>query len=307
MQPDFNRLHVFYQIYRLQSVAGAAVELCVTQSAVSQNLQKLEQEIGVPLFHRLHKRLVPTSAGERLYQTTLPFFSTLGAELAAINSSQTTPGGLLRLGAPPIFGSEVLPKIIAAFQSNYPLVTFQLTLGAQSVIACACRNGELDVALVDIFGTREEQSWNLSQEPLLDEPLVLIGSSNYVRKHLHAGPRFEALSRCRFIAYKSFAPELTDWFLRCFGKTVRQLDIVLTVENVHAVISAVRHHMGLGIAPLYLVNEALQKKELEAIRVGKNEIKSRISLLRLAGRNPGIGEKLFIEFLKDNLVGHSTK
>ena len=57
MLPDFNRLKVFYHIYRTGSVVAAADELCLTQSGVSQHLQKLENEIGMPLFTRLHKNL----------------------------------------------------------------------------------------------------------------------------------------------------------------------------------------------------------------------------------------------------------
>jgi len=77
MQPDFNRLRVFYFIYRQKSVAGAAKRLHVTQSAVSQHLQKLERELKVQLFIRLHKRLVPTAAADQLYRTLQPFVDDL--------------------------------------------------------------------------------------------------------------------------------------------------------------------------------------------------------------------------------------
>jgi DNA-binding transcriptional LysR family regulator len=302
MLPDFNRLHLFYQVFRHKGIAPAAYDLCVTQSAVSQNLQKLEQELNILLFHRLHKKLVPTPAAERLFQSVMPFFATLDADLQAILSSEAGPQGLLRIGAPTVFGAEFLPAIIAAFRSKYPAVKFHLILGAQSIVARACRNGELDIALVDIFGNREEESWNLLQEPLLDEPLILVGSAKYIRRHLKSGPTFESISQCRFIAYQPMAPELTQWFLHHYKRSVKQPDIVLTVESVHAVISAIRSNLGLGIVPLYLVESAIRKKELEPIRVGKDEVKSRISLLRLAKRKPGMAEQLFIEFLKSKLT-----
>ena len=307
MLPDFNRLHVFYQVFRHLSVARAAYDLCVTQSAVSQNLQKLEQEINILLFHRLHKKLVPTSSGQRLFQSIMPFFSTLDADLEAIHSSETSPQGLIRIGAPTVFGAEFLPGLIAAFRIKYPAVKFHLTLGAQSVIAHACRSGELDIALVDIFGNREEESWNLLQEPLLDEPLILIGSAKYVRGCLKSSHTFESIAECRFIAYQPMAPELTQWFSHHFNRSVKQLDIVLAVESVYAVISAVRSHLGLGIVPLYLVQSAIRKKELIPIRAGKDEVKSRISLLRLPKRKPGLAEQLFIDFLKGKLASAQKK
>jgi len=298
MQPDFNRLHIFYQIVRNASIAKAAQELYVTQSAVSQNLQKLEQELNISLFHRFPKRLVPTTAGEQLYQSVMPFFSSIDTTIQSIHSAEEHPQGVVRIGAPPVFGAEYLPRIIAEFREKYSLVRVALMLADQRSIVDAYRSSELDIALVDIFGNKEESSWNLIQEPLVDEPLALIGASEYVNRNLPSGPQLETMLQCQYIAYKQQAPELHDWFLNNFGEDIRELDIVLTVESVHAVINAVRCGMGFGIVPLYLVQPYLKTNELISVNVGKNNIRSRISLLRLPGRKPGIVERLFVEELK---------
>lgn len=298
MKPDYNRLHIFYQIYHHGSIAKAAHELCITQSAVSQNLQKLEQELNISLFHRLPKKLVPTSSGQQLFQVVMPFYSTLDSHLKSINDAEVVPQGLIRIGAPPVFGAEFLPGALSEFRTTYPDVTFELLLGDQSTIVNACRNSELDIALVDIFGNREEESWNLIQIPLVDEPLVLAGSCAYIREHLYAGISAENLQKCQFVAYKSHAPELIDWFFHHFGCNVRQLNIVLTVESVHAVISAVRQHMGLGIVPQYMVQNAIERKELELVQGRTDEIRSRISFVRPPGRKMGVAERLVIDLLK---------
>jgi DNA-binding transcriptional LysR family regulator len=301
MKPDFNRLHLFYQVFRHQSIAKASKDLFITQSAVSQNLQKLEQELNITLFHRFPKKLVPTAAAEQLFQVVMPFFSTLESNLQTINDSEGTPQGLLRVGAPPVFGAEFLPPVFSEFRLMYPAVKFHLLLGEQSLIANACRNSELDIALVDIFGRKEEESWNLIQVPLIDEPLILVGSGTYVRQFLNGDFSVEKLQKCQFVAYKPQAPELYEWFSHHFGISVKQLDIVLTVENVNAVICAVRNNLGLGIVPYYLVQSAIQQNELEHIQAGKDDVRSRISLLRPPGRKPGSSEKLFINLLKKKI------
>jgi DNA-binding transcriptional LysR family regulator len=301
MLPDFNRLHIFYLVFRASGVARASRDLFVTQSAVSQNLKKLEQELGINLFHRLPKKLVPTPAAQRLFLSIEPFFSTLEVNLKTIFSSEGKPQGLLRIGAPPVFGAEFLPGVIAAFRKKYPLVTFQLTLGVQSVVARACRAGELDIALVDIFGNREELSWNLLQEPLVDEPLILVGAGSYVRNHLAHGHTAESVSQCQFIAYQPMAPELMEWFSHHFKRPLKQPSIIVTVENVYAVVSAVRSHLGLAIVPRYLVETALKKKEIVAISAQKTDVKSRISLLKIPHKKLGISETLFIEVLREKI------
>lgn len=301
MKPDFNRLHLFYQVFRLGSVALAARELFVTQSAVSQNLQKLEQELALSLFHRYPKKLVPTEAAETLYQSVLPFFSSIDHNLQEIYSAGEVPKGVLRIGAPPVFGAEFLPAVIAAFREKYPLVTFHLVLEEQALVAAAYRSGEVDIALVDIFGSREEEAWNLLQEKLVDEPLILVGSADYVSHRLgKKRPTLASLAACSFIAYKAQAPELSQWFIHHFNTPVKHPDIVVTVESVHAVIRAVRCNLGLGIVPQYLVQQSISTGKLLPVRAGKNEMRSRISLLRHKGRHPGCAERLFMTMLKEH-------
>jgi DNA-binding transcriptional LysR family regulator len=257
--------------------------------------------LNITLFHRLPKKIVPTAAAEQLFQVVMPFFSNLDTNLQSISDSEATPQGLLRVGAPPIFGAEFLPPVFSEFRQMYPAVKFHLILGEQSLIANACRNSELDIALVDIFGSKEEESWNLIQISLIDEPLILVGSKAYVQHYLKGDISVNALLKCQYIAYKSLAPELTEWFSHHFGVSVRQLDIVLTVENVHAVICGVRNNLGLGIVPFYLVQNAIQKNEMEQIRAGKDDVRSRISLLRPAGRKPGVSENIFLKLLKKKM------
>ncbi len=88
MLTDFNRLKVFYTIYRHKSAAAAARELYISQSAVSQSLGKLERELKNQLFVRQHKKLVPTAAaGWR------------GALARSANGVWTTPMGANVIGA----------------------------------------------------------------------------------------------------------------------------------------------------------------------------------------------------------------
>ena len=121
---DFNRLRVFYCIYRNKSMIAAAKELNVTPPAVSQHLKKLEADMGVHLFTRLHKKLVPTVEAETLFQILDPFIHELEAGVRLFQSGKSRPSGMLRIGAPVEFGKTHFPGAIAAFRRTYPEVTF---------------------------------------------------------------------------------------------------------------------------------------------------------------------------------------
>ena len=109
MLQNLDRLKVFYHVFASGSVVAAANALCVSQSAVSQTIQKLEKEVKAPLFTRLHKQLVPTTAGERLYEIVQPFMAVLGCYLKDLDVARDHPVGELRVGAPPEFGKAYLP------------------------------------------------------------------------------------------------------------------------------------------------------------------------------------------------------
>ncbi len=151
MLQNLERLKVFYYVFSEKSVVGAAKILHVSQSAVSQALQKLESEIKCPLFTRLHKRLVPTAAGKRLFAIVQPFMAELGACLKTLEQAKDQPFGELRIGAPVEFGKAYFPAIAAAFREQYSDVTFYFQFGDAGTLLPMVADGRIDFALVDEF------------------------------------------------------------------------------------------------------------------------------------------------------------
>lgn len=64
---DIKGLNCFVSVYEAKSFARAAVLLHTTQSTVSARIRKLEEFFGEPLFHRMHRSILPTAKGEKLY------------------------------------------------------------------------------------------------------------------------------------------------------------------------------------------------------------------------------------------------
>ena len=272
MQPDANRLKMFHDIYAARSVVAVAQKRNITPSAVSQQLKKLEHEIKVPLFTRLHKKLVPTVEAHRLFDLVHPLFKDLETALGTIRQARVKPSGVLRVGAPEEFGKAYLPGVCASFRREYPEVTFALTLGDPTLLLPMVGDGNLDFALVDVFLTQSRQVGDLgiySIEPLFDENVILACSGRYWRNSLEQDASFANLSAHAFLSYRANASELYSWFKHHHGKTLRHPHIVMTVDSVQAVISCIRHHMGMGIIVSHLVEEDLRKGAIVPISSGR--------------------------------------
>lgn len=312
MLSDLERLKVFYFVYARGSVVGAGEALHITQSAVSQRLKKLEQELGALLFTRLHKKLVPTREGTALFELVAPFMERLSEGLQDLQQMNDEPGGLLRLGAPVEFGQNALPVVLAEFRKAYPRVRFALSLGHPSVLLPRLSTGELDLTFADIFLHRWEERDKLSLfaiEPMFEEALVLVGSREYC-EILRGGSEFiglEHLLDASYIAYAQHAPSIRSWmaFHLTDDRTARpsmpsRFSLALVVESVRAAIAAVKAGMGLAIVPSHLLHVELDAGEVEVISHRDAEIVNRISLIQLQDKVPTLTERRFVHFCRES-------
>lgn len=304
MLPDLNRLGVFRHVYAGSSVAAAARTLHVTQSAVSQHLKKLEAEVGTPLFSRVGKRLVPTRAGQRLYDVISPFVDELSTTLEHIEREREDPYGLLRIGAPVVFGTGILPEILAAFRREHSGVRFHLELGHPETLLQRLEQGQLDFAFADIFLKKGEflrEYAHLSIEPVMIEELVLVASKKYHRNHLGGDGSFQKLAKAEFVSYQQDASAVRAWFRHHFGKTRVPLTIVFSVESVQGVKAGVLCDMGLGVVPRHVVATEINQGRIVQIGTTRKEIVNRVSLVQLQDKVPGPAEKTFVSFVKERL------
>jgi DNA-binding transcriptional LysR family regulator len=304
MFPDFNRLKIFHYIFTYKSVASAARELHITQSAVSQHLQKLESEIKTQLFTRLHKRLVPTPAAEKLNEVVQPFIKQLEEGIQNIHQSREGPVGLLRIGAPVEFGKRYIPRVFSSFRGKYPEVTCYLRLGHPTALLPMLAEGLIDFAYADIFQIKGDFSRSLSIysiEPFINEELILACSKTYYERNLKKENSYNNLIKAQFISYQKEYPAIKSWFKHHFRKESLRLNIVFTVENVEGVIEGVRHHLGFGVIPLHLIHDEIDKGEFIQIKKASKELVNRISLVQLQDKIPSITEKLFIEYFNQKI------
>jgi DNA-binding transcriptional LysR family regulator len=297
MLPDFNRLKVFYFIYLCGSITAAAGKMHISPSAVSQQLRKLEEEMGTKLFTRPHKRMIPTSSGTLLFAVVQPFIKALETTVGDLNRAKHIPSGLLKVGSPVEFGKMVLPKFIASYRKRFPEVTFYLQIGRTSELLPLLRAGKLDFAFVDSFPAKDDrlnyEMSGFSLLPVFNEIVVLACSGRYYEEQLKGDHSFAALSRQKFVAQQVDARAIQRWFHHNYGKYCQNLQVVFTVANHQAVINGIRQHMGLGIIVSQLVKEDIRRGDIIAIETSAPHTINTVSLIQLMEKVPTITEKSF--------------
>lgn len=297
---DFNRLKVFYYIFHNESLALAAKSLNISPSAVSQQLKKLEEELSVSLFTRIHKKLIPTSEAIILHSTIEPFIGTLEENIRSFEMGRDEPSGTIRLGSPSEFGKFYLPKMIATFQESCPKVKFELSLSNSHEILEELKKGQLDFAIVDVHNNKQQTIDELifNTEEIVDERFLLACSTEYYDTNIGKNFSYEQLVQQRFIAYDANHRNLRTWFHHHYGKQVNKINVALTVDNVQAVVTALENNIGLGVVTCHSVDKAVNAGFIKIIQTGKKDIINRISIAQLQDKTPSLTEKKFIQHIR---------
>jgi DNA-binding transcriptional LysR family regulator len=121
-------LHVFLAVARLRSFSGAARELAVSPSAVSQAVRQLEEELHIVLLTRTTRSVSLTDAGRRLAEAAGP---ALGQALTALTELSAQPGelvGRLRLSVPRVAVPFVLAPVLPAFCARHPRIEVEVVV-----------------------------------------------------------------------------------------------------------------------------------------------------------------------------------
>jgi DNA-binding transcriptional LysR family regulator len=124
---ELGLLSTFAVVADERSFTKAAVRLGVSRPAVSQSVRTLEERLGLRLLARTTRSVAPTDAGERLLSQLRPALQGIGAAISDVGRLRDTPGGVVRLIAPPIVLATLLSPRLAEFASDCPDVTLDIT------------------------------------------------------------------------------------------------------------------------------------------------------------------------------------
>lgn len=169
---QFANLHTFLVAARHLSFALAAEELCLTPSAVSHRIARLEQALSLRLFERLTRRIRLTAEGERIYGILR---DTVAALDDALRPQGAGVAGAVVLYAHPSIASDWLVPRLADFHQRYPEIALDLRVGNERL---DFRSSSIDLALVY---ARDEYP-GLVNERLMDEAVTPVCSPGYAEQ-----------------------------------------------------------------------------------------------------------------------------
>lgn len=171
-------LEVFRVVFETRSVTAASMKLGVTQPAVSKALVELEQDVGLVLFGRERRRLIPTEDAARLYNEATRLFTHVSAFEDRVEDFRSGEAGQVSIAVIPTLATSVVVQAAVAQQLRAPHVKFRVVTGPRSEVIRAAAHHQVDLGL--LHGPVEDRDLNVE----------IIGESEIVAA-VHRGHVFE--------------------------------------------------------------------------------------------------------------------
>lgn len=272
---DWDKLRTFHAAAETGSLTAAAEKVGLSQSAVSRQIAALEDDLGVPLFHRHARGLILTGPGKVLQQSTLQMATIAAVAESNLKDARERPQGELLITAPVGFGSTWLAPRMGGFMDEYPDVTLRLILDDR----------ELDLTTLE--AECAVRLWQATHADLIQRKLFSVKTSLYASREYVAEygqpTRVQDLDNHRIIAYgakESDEMRVLDFALTLGRDGQKPRVAGLSINNITALVTSVAAGLGIGGLPDYLA--AMQP-----------------NLVRLLPENPGPDLDVFFIYPAD--------
>jgi DNA-binding transcriptional LysR family regulator len=287
------RLKVFRSVCAHLSFRRAAEELHLSQPAVTQQINALEDELSIRLLDRSGGRVVVTPAGRILKKHALEVAELIAVtqeELASLNGEHS---GILRAGSSTSIAQYVLPRMLGCFKREQPRVKLQIRSGNTEEVVEWLIKGEIAIGLIE--GPALEKG--VSLEPFMEDELVLLYPANHPWKDREF-LTVQDLKDAPFLLREqgSGTRRVLETALKKAGLKTNDLEVVMELDSTEAIISSVESGLGIGFVTREAVLPRLPLGKIATAEIKGLRIRRNFSLVYPAGPKPGGLAGAFREF-----------
>ncbi len=302
MELEVRHLRLVRAVAAFGGLTPAGRELHLTQSALSHQLRDAETRLGTQLFLRVGKRMVLTSAGERLLRSANDILGTLERTEEAIRGLAGGRRGRLRVSTAGYTEYHWLPPVLKAFRATCPNVDLQIVGATNGNAADLVIDGHIDIGILD----RLVEDARLVARPLFEDEVVAIAAPSH------------PLASKRFVSAQDFAdqtllldtsPDDHAIYQRVVAPSGMAPGRVQVVAQTAAMVEIVKAGLGIALIARWEVETLAKAGTIRALSLGPLGEKlawNALSLKHLADA-PYVREfliilmRVFNRTLKDNI------
>lgn len=176
---ELRHLQSFVSVVERGSLSAASKRLHISQPALSQQVQALEQEFGEPLLHRRPRGIEPTAAGELLLAHARALLAQAERLRSEFQGRRELEGGRASFGVIPTIAPYLLPQILGPFRKAHPGIVVSVDESRTAQLIPKVVAGEIEFAVLSDVPSAELKKGSLHLRELFREPLLLAAPSSH--------------------------------------------------------------------------------------------------------------------------------
>ncbi|SJZ53386.1 transcriptional regulator, LysR family [Consotaella salsifontis] len=286
-------LIAFARAGALGSYTAAARSLSVSPSAVSKSVQRLEQNLGVPLFTRTTRSLTLTPEGRELHERALRLLQEAEEIEQVALSARSEPAGTLRIAAPLPIGVHLIAPMLPAFRSRHPNVAIDLRLNDQ-IIDIVEEGIDIAIRIGDLADSR------LLSRRIASHRLCAFASPAYLAARGTPQHPDELISHDTVSLRYQSSGHAMRWPFRIGGREVELVPpsgIVVDVSD--ALVAALAAGGGIGISTAFVAAPHVARGELVPLLTEFAVERNNITALWPESRRANPAVRAFLELLHE--------
>ena len=244
---DWDKLKIFHTVAEASSFTKASTILNLSQSAISRQIQSLENELKIKLFERHARGLALTDNGKYLFKTAHEVITKLKDVESNLSEEKDKLNGKIAVTTVVSFGTTWLTPRIQEFMSLHPNIEVELIFDDKEL--------DLSTRQADIgIWMRRPKQLNYIQKKFVNFNYHIYGANTYLEKNGYP-KNLNDLNKHKFITYGRGAPSPVfnpDWALKLGVKDNKKRKPVMKVNSVYGLLLAVQSGVGLAALPDYI-------------------------------------------------------
>lgn len=290
---EFNQVRIFIAVAKMKSFSKAAESLFISQPTVTSNVKRLENELGVILFHRNRKNISLTEEGNVFYSYAVELINVYSKAEYSLSGYKKSIEGNLEIHASTIPEQYLLPHIIKEFKEKHPLVSITIRHQASGEVLEDVLSGLINFGFVGA----KNYSDSLEYIDFYDDRLVLIippemelvkgrvnitnfAEENIILREEGSGTRllFERALKKNKLNLTMFGPQIIS-------------------ENLESIKKMVMLGVGISMVPYISVRDEIKSGKLKMHEFDDLDLKRYFSLVYNKNRYLSPIEEKLIDFI----------
>lgn len=257
------KLHSLLAVVSMGNFTRAAERLSLTQPAVSQHIRALEQELGIRIFDRVNNTIKLTHEGEIVVKYAKRMLA-LQANMQSELTNERLQITSLTVGITHTAESNAIAEALALYVQRHENVNVKVVTGAADKLCGMLKNYEIDLAVID------------GKKPDLDLRYLMLDTDNLIlavspghRLAKQNSATIADLQRERLILRlpSSGTRKLFTSALECSGMSLKQLNVVLEMDNVATIKDLIRRDFGVSVLARSACIDEVSKRKIVALPI----------------------------------------